>query len=87
MSMLVQPTAVYGLSLINAVLCTVLPVFLTMIAVARIGAATTSQAGMIGPVSTLFLGVIILGEPITGILLAGTALVLTGIYLLSRKKT
>jgi drug/metabolite transporter (DMT)-like permease len=86
-SMLVQPAAVYGLSLVNAVLCTVLPVFLTMIAVARIGAASTSQAGMIGPVATLFLGAVILGEPITGIQLAGTALVLTGIYLLSRKKT
>jgi drug/metabolite transporter (DMT)-like permease len=85
-SMLVQPMPVYGLSLLNAVLCTVLPVFLTMIAVARIGAATASQAGMIGPVSTLFMGALILGEPITTIQLAGTALVLAGIYLLSRKK-
>jgi drug/metabolite transporter (DMT)-like permease len=84
--MLVQPAAVYSLSLVNAVLCTVMPVFLTMIAVARIGATTTSQAGMIGPVSTLFLGAVILAEPITAIQLAGTALVLVGIYLLSRKK-
>jgi drug/metabolite transporter (DMT)-like permease len=85
-SMLVQPMPVYGLSLLNAVLCTVLPVFLTMIAVARIGAATASQAGMIGPVSTLFMGALILGEPITVIQLVGTGLVLAGIYLLSRKK-
>ena len=85
-SMLVQPTAVYGLSLFNAVFCTVLPVFLTMVAVARIGAGTTSQAGMVGPVSTLFLGAVVLGEPITGIQLGGTALVLSGIYLLSKKK-
>lgn len=84
--MLVQPMAVYGLSLVNAVFCTVFPVLLTMVAVARIGPATTSQAGMIGPVSTLFLGAAILGEPITGIQLAGTALVLAGIYLLSRKR-
>jgi drug/metabolite transporter (DMT)-like permease len=41
---------------------------------------------MVGPVSTLFLGAIILGEPITAIQLAGTALVLTGIYLLTKKK-
>lgn len=85
-SMLVQPAGVYGLSVVNAVMCTVFPVFLTMAAVARIGAATTSQAGMIGPVSTLFLGALILGEPLTGIQLAGTALVLAGIYLLSRKR-
>lgn len=87
LSMLIQPTPVYALSLINAIFCTVLPVFMTMIAVARIGAGTASQAGMVGPVSTLFLGSLILGEPITAIQLAGTALVLTGIYLLSRKKT
>ncbi len=85
-SMLVQPMDVYSLSMINAFLCTVLPVFLTMIAVDRIGAATASQAGMIGPVSTLFLAALILDEPITGIQLAGTALVLCGIYLLSKKK-
>lgn len=85
--MLVQPQAVYGLSLINAVFCTVLPVFMTMIAVARIGASTASQAGMVGPVSTLFMGAIILDEPITAIQLGGTALVLSGVYLLSRKKT
>lgn len=83
---LIQPIEVYGLSMFNAVFCTVLPVFMTMIAVARIGAGTASQAGMIGPVSTLFLGAVILDEPITGIQLAGTALVLTGIYLLSQKK-
>ncbi|GGI21048.1 DMT family transporter [Oxalicibacterium faecigallinarum] len=85
-SMLIQPVDVYWLSLVNAVFCTVLPVFLTMIAVQRIGAATASQAGMIGPVSTLFLGAMLLDEPITGIQLAGTALVLCGVYLLSRKK-
>lgn len=85
-SMLVQPMQVYGLSLVNAVFCTVFPVYLTMEAVSRIGPATASQAGMIGPVSTLFMGALVLGEPITGIQLAGTALVLTGIYLLSRKR-
>jgi len=85
-ALLVQPVEVYGLSLVNAVFCTVFPVFLTMVAVSRIGPATTSQAGMIGPVSTLFMGALILGEPITGIQLSGTALVLAGIYLLSRKR-
>ncbi|SNS41187.1 Threonine/homoserine efflux transporter RhtA [Noviherbaspirillum humi] len=84
---LIQPAAVYQLSLVNAVFCTVLPVFLTMVAVDRIGAPTTSQAGMIGPVSTLFMGAAILGEPITVYQIAGTVLVLCGIYLLSKKKT
>ena len=83
---LAQPAPVYWLSLTNAVFCTVLPVFLTMIAVSRIGAPMVSLTGMVGPVSTLFLGALVLGEPITAIQLAGTALVLTGIYLLSKKK-
>jgi drug/metabolite transporter (DMT)-like permease len=86
-STLVQPWQVYGLSLINAAFCTVLPVILTMVAVSRIGPGSTSQAGMVGPVSILFLGAVILDEPITALQLAGTVLVLSGIYLLSRKKT
>ncbi|MGZ5201983.1 MAG: DMT family transporter [Telluria sp.] len=85
-SLLVQPMPVYWLSLANGVFCTILPVFMTMVSVQRIGAATASQAGMIGPVSTLFLGALVLGEPITAVQLAGTALVLGGIYMLSLKK-
>lgn len=85
-AMLVQPAEVYWLSLVNAVFCTVLPVFMTMIAVQRIGAPMASQAGMVGPVSTLFLGALLLGEPITAVQLAGTALVMAGIYMLSKKK-
>jgi drug/metabolite transporter (DMT)-like permease len=83
---LVQPEPVLVLSLINAIFCTVLPVFLTMMAVKRIGAGSASQAGMIGPVSTLFLGALFLNEPITSWQIAGTALVMGGMYLLSRKR-
>jgi drug/metabolite transporter (DMT)-like permease len=85
-ALLIQPVQVYGLSLLNGVFCTILPVFMTMIAVQRIGAASASQAGMIGPVSTLFLGALVLGEPITAVQLGGTALVFAGIYMLSKKK-
>ncbi|UTY58054.1 DMT family transporter [Massilia sp. erpn] len=85
-ALLLQPLPVYGLSLVNGLLCTVMPVFMTMVAVQRIGASAASQAGMIGPVSTLFLGALILGEAVTGWQLAGTALVLAGIYLLSKVK-
>lgn len=85
-SLLVQPLPVYGLSLVNGVFCTIFPVFMTMAAVGRIGAPTASQAGMVGPVSTLFLGYLVLGEPITAVQLFGTGLVLAGITLLSMKK-
>jgi len=81
-----QPAEVYGYSLLNAVLCTVAPVFATMWAVQRIGPPSASQMGMIGPVSTLFLGAWLLDEPITAWQLSGMALVLIGIFILSRKK-
>lgn len=83
-SMLVQPMPVLGLSVINAIFCTVLPVLLTMFAVKRIGAAMTSQLGMIGPVSTLGLGVVFLAEVITGWQLLGAGLVMVGMYLVGR---
>lgn len=85
-ALLIQPAEVYWLSLVNGIFCTIFPVLMTMYAVQRIGAATASQAGMVGPVSTLFLGALVLGEPITAVQLAGTGLVLGGIYMLSRKK-
>ena len=83
-SALRQPQAVYGLSLLNALLCTVLPVFATMLAVERIGAGRASMASMIGPVSTIALAYLFLDERISVCQLAGTALVLTGIYVLTR---
>lgn len=84
-SSLQQPAAVYGLSLVNAMLCTVLPVFATMMAVERIGAGNTSLASMVGPVSTIALAWVFLGETVSSWQLAGTVLVLGGVYVLSRK--
>ena len=84
MASLAQPTPVYWLSLLNAVLCTVLPVFATMLAVERIGAGRTSLAAMVGPVATIGLATIFLGEAVSAWQVAGTALVLAGVYVLSR---
>jgi len=81
---LLQPPEVYWLSLLNAVLCTVLPVFAMMLAVERIGASRASMASMVGPVSTIALAYLFLDERITIWQLAGTALVLVGIYVLTR---
>lgn len=81
---LVQPMPVYGLSIVHAVFNTVLPTFMIMWSVARIGAPLTSQLGMVGPVSVLFLAWWLLGEPITALQLTGTGLVLAGILVLGR---
>lgn len=83
-SVLLQPAPVYALSIVNALLCTVVPVYLTMFAIVRIGAGSTAQTAMIGPVSLVFFGWWILGETITPVQLVGTAVVIAGIALLSR---
>jgi drug/metabolite transporter (DMT)-like permease len=75
---------VLWLSLLNAVACTFAPVLMVMMAIERIGSALTSQIGMIGPLSTISMGVLLLDEPFTPLLLLGTALVLTGVWLLTR---
>ncbi len=81
---IVVPEPVLWLSLLNALLCTVMPVLAVMMAIERIGAALTAQVGMIGPVATIVLGVALLGEPFTLWLLLGTILVLLGVGLLAR---
>jgi drug/metabolite transporter (DMT)-like permease len=78
------PIEVLGLGVLNAFVCTVAPVLLVMLAIERIGSAATAQAGMVGPLSTVALGVIILGEPFNAWVLLGTALVLSGVALLAR---
>ena len=81
----VQP-AVIWLSVLNATLCTFAPVLMVMMAIERVGASVAAQTGMIGPLSTILMGVVILGEPFTGWIVAGTLLVLTGIWLLARAR-
>ncbi len=76
--------AVWWLSLVNGTVCTALPVLLVMQAIERIGPARTAQYGMVGPVSTIVLGVFILGEPFGVWVAAGSACVLAGVTLLAR---
>jgi drug/metabolite transporter (DMT)-like permease len=78
------PVPVVWLSLLNAMACTAVPVLLVMMAIERIGPGLTAQTGMIGPMSTLLMGVLILGEPFNAWVLAGTALVLSGVFLVTR---
>ncbi len=87
LSALAQPAPVYWLSLVNAVLCTVLPVFATMLAVERIGAGRTSLAAMVGPVATIVLAIIFLDEQVSLWQMAGTVLVLFGIYFVSTARS
>jgi drug/metabolite transporter (DMT)-like permease len=80
----VQAPQIYWLSLLNASLCTVIPMLLIMIAINRIGSPLVAQAGILGPVSTLFMGWIVLSEPITWIQIGGMSLVMGAMWLLVR---
>jgi len=71
---------VIWLSMLNAIVCTVLPVLMIMMAIERIGPGLTSQIGMIGPLSTLTMGAFFLNETFNLWILMGTVFVLGGVF-------
>ncbi len=79
------PEPVLWLSLLNSTACTVAPVLMVMLAIARIGAPLSSQVGMVGPMSTLLMGWFILHEPMNAWIAVGTVLVLGGVFLVSAR--
>lgn len=81
----VAPEVIW-LSLLNASACTVVPVLLVMMAIERIGPGLASQVGMIGPMSTILMGVWLLGEPFSIWVAAGTVLVMGGVYIVTRRR-
>jgi drug/metabolite transporter (DMT)-like permease len=83
-AMLEQVAQIYWLSLLNAGLCTVIPMLLIMVAINRIGSPLVAQAGIVGPVSTIFMGYLVLGEPITAVQIGGMLLVIAAMWLLVR---
>jgi len=80
--LVVQPAEVYGLSLVNASLCTFVPMLLTMAAVKRVGSSLAAQAGVVGPVATVLLGWYFLGETIGPLQVLGVAVVLASMAML-----
>ena len=82
---LVAPEVMW-LSLLNATACTAAPVLMVMMAIERIGSGAAAQIGMVGPMSTILMGVLILGEPFTAWVAAGTVLVIAGIFVFTSTK-
>ncbi len=81
------PAEVYLLGLLMAVFATIIPSFLVSEAIRRIGASDFAVLGSIGPISTIVLAVIFLGEVINVYQMIGTAMVIVGVSLISRKKS
>jgi drug/metabolite transporter (DMT)-like permease len=78
------PARVHGLSLAMALFSTVIPTWLVAEAIRRMGANRTSLVGSLGPIFTIGLAAIMLDEPVHAIQLAGAALVVGGVLLVTR---
>lgn len=85
-SLLHLPAPVYGFGLLMAVIATVLPAVLMNAGIHRIGSSRASLVGAIGPVSTIVLAYLFLGEAITPLQLAGTAMVMAGVLATSVRR-
>ena len=79
------PASIHKLTLAMAVFSTVLPTWLIAESIRRMGANTASLVGSLGPVFTIGLGAMILGEPVHVLQLVGAALVLGGVMLATLK--
>jgi drug/metabolite transporter (DMT)-like permease len=79
------PRSIHGLSLAMAIGSTVVPTWLVAEAIRRLGANRTSLVGSLGPVFTIALGALMLGEPLHAIQLAGAALVLAGVAIITMR--
>jgi drug/metabolite transporter (DMT)-like permease len=73
------PHPVYAIGLLMAVVATVLPSFLLSAGIQRVGSNRAAMLGMVGPVSTILLAYLFLGEGVTVMELVGTVLVMAGV--------
>ena len=80
-----QPMPVYWLSLAMAILSTVLPAFLMSAGIRRIGSSRAALIATIGPISTILLAHVFLGESVSAMQMLGTVLVCAGTVMVSRR--
>jgi drug/metabolite transporter (DMT)-like permease len=81
-----QPWEVYALGFAMAMVSTVIPSFLISEAIKRLGASIFAIYGSLGPISTIVLAVIFLGERIDIYQIIGTVIVIVGVSVINIKK-
>ena len=81
-----QPWQVYALGFSMATISTVIPSFLISEAIKRLGASTFAIYGSIGPISTIMLAIVFLGERIDIYQIIGTLVVIVGVGIINVKK-
>jgi drug/metabolite transporter (DMT)-like permease len=60
--------------------------FLIMLAIQRVGSSVTAQAGILGPLATVFMGWYFLDETMSLMQIFGMALVVAAMWLLVRNR-
>ncbi|MGB4811879.1 MAG: DMT family transporter [Methylophilaceae bacterium] len=80
------PKSVYIIGLLMAIFATVLPAILLNLGIQRIGSSKAALISSVGPVSTILLAYVYLGENITLLQIIGTGLVLVGVLIVSLSK-
>jgi drug/metabolite transporter (DMT)-like permease len=81
------PASVWGYVLLIATVCTVLPVLFVAEALKRIGANHFALIGALGPVVTVGADSVLLEGPFGAVQLVGAALVISGVLLVSVKRS
>ena len=76
---------VYGIGLVLAFVCTVIPSFMINEAIVRIGATRTSVIGSIGPVLTMLLAIVVLDESSSVQHFVGMFVAVVGVSLVAKK--
>lgn len=79
------PKEIYFLSASMALFSTVIPSFLVSQAIKMIGSSNFAIIGSIGPISTIVLANIYLDESFSSLQILGTIIVISGVFLLSKK--
>ena len=82
-SALALSARVYELSFAMAMISTVLPTFLIASSMRRIGSSHTALVGSFGPIATIYLAYVFLGEAVSVLQIGGSVLVIAGMLTIS----
>ncbi len=85
-SLMTYESQAYSLAFVLALFCTVLPSYLINMGIKRVGAPRAAIVGTISPVFTVIMAYVFLNEVSTAMHLAGFALVIIGIALITLSK-
>jgi drug/metabolite transporter (DMT)-like permease len=77
---------VYGMGVILAVFCTVIPAYLMTDGIKKIGSRNAAITSTMGPAWTIILAALVLGESIDAVQIIGTGLVAGGVLIISLSK-